>query len=206
MLRGARSRIKGTALECSVNRGMQISLLRTTTAHLQHLDSSFLLRLTDLVMPSPGKMLSPPPPSVVFVAFLVFTSLQFRIFKPQVSSVAHKDQSIAKTFSMTLSTTYNDGASAFDPLLPDTLRPKIRQVSMRVYNATNKTNDALDERCMATHFEYGKRWGYPTHILREDVKGKGQWNELLFSKPLYMLSLTIVEMAKPVDERAEWLV
>lgn len=77
---------------------------------------------------------------------------------------------------------------------------------MRVYNATNKTNDALDERCMSTHLEYGKKWGYPTHILREDVKGKGQWNELLFSKPLYMLSLTIAEMAKPVDERAEWLV
>ena len=77
---------------------------------------------------------------------------------------------------------------------------------MRVYNATNKTSDTLDERCMATHLEYGKRWQYPTHILREDVKGKGQWNELLFSKPLYMLSLTIAEMAKPADERAEWLV
>lgn len=150
-------------------------------------------------------MLSPPP-SVILVALLVFTSFQFRVFRPQILGVAHKDQRIANTLSLTLSTTYNDGASVLDPLLPDILRPKIRQVSMRVYNATNKTNDALDERCMATHLEYGKRWEYPTHILREDVKGKGHWNELLFSKPLYMLSLTIAEMAKPVDERAEWLV
>ncbi|CAD6569854.1 MAG: hypothetical protein ASARMPRED_003289 [Alectoria sarmentosa] len=150
-------------------------------------------------------MLSPPP-SVMFVALLVFTSFQFRIFNPQISTVAHNDQRIANTFSMTLSTTYNTGASVFDPLLPDILRPKIRQVSMRVYNATNITNNILDERCMATHLEYGKKWGYPTHILREDVKGKGHWNELLFSKPLYILSLAIAEMAKPVDERAEWLV
>lgn len=77
---------------------------------------------------------------------------------------------------------------------------------MRVYNATNETNDALDERCMATHIEYGKRWGYPTHVLREDVRGKGEWRELVFSKPLYMLSLAVAEMAKPTDERAEWLV
>ena len=77
---------------------------------------------------------------------------------------------------------------------------------MRVYNATNETNDALDERCMATHIEYGKRWGYPTHVLREDVRGKGEWRELVFSKPLYMLSLAVAEMAKQTDERAEWLV
>ena len=77
---------------------------------------------------------------------------------------------------------------------------------MRVYNSTNETNNALDERCMNTHLEYGRKWGYPSHILREDVRGKGQWRELIFSKPLYMLSLAVVEMAKPADERAEWLV
>ena len=77
---------------------------------------------------------------------------------------------------------------------------------MRVYNMTNETNNALDVRSMATHVEYGRRWGYPTHVLRQDLSGKGEWRDLLFCKPLYMLSLTIAEMAKPEDERAEWLV
>ena len=77
---------------------------------------------------------------------------------------------------------------------------------MRVYSANNETKKAINERCMATHLEYGKRWGYPTHILREVVMGKEQWMDLLFNKPLYILSITIDEMAKPADERAEWLV
>lgn len=77
---------------------------------------------------------------------------------------------------------------------------------MHVYKAANATVDAIDERCLATHLEHGERWGYPTHILREDVRGKGQWRELIFSKPLYMLSIAVAEMAKPAAERAEWLV
>jgi len=64
----------------------------------------------------------------------------------------------------------------------------------------------LDERCMSTHTAYGTRLGYPTHILRQDVVGKGEMIDLMFSKPLYMLSLAVAEMAKPASERAEWLV
>ena len=143
----------------------------------------------------------------VFAALLLVAFFQLRIFRPQVcTSVAHRDQSIARTSSITSPAAGSHGAFTIDPLLPDVYRPKIRQISMRAYNATNEKNDALDERCLATHVEYGEKWGYPTHILREDVRGKGLWRELLFSKPLYVLSLTIAEMAKPVDERAEWLV
>lgn len=150
-------------------------------------------------------MLSPPP-LAIFVTFLLLALFQLRLFRPQTITIAHIDQSIAETLSSHSPTACNEDASAIDLLLPEILRPKVRQVSMRVYNATNATNDALDERCMATHLDHGRRWGYPTHILREDVRGKGQWRQLLFSKPLYMLSLAVAEMAKPVDERTEWLV
>lgn len=152
-----------------------------------------------------GEMLSPQ--SILkFVALLLFTYLQFRLFRPEVFNAERLEQSSPATSPISLPTAFNDAASAIDPLLPDVIRPKIRLVSMRVYNATNQTKNALDDRCMATHLRYGVRWGYPTHVLREDVRGKGQWRELLFSKPLYMLSLAVAEMAKPARERAEWLV
>lgn len=149
-------------------------------------------------------MLSPPS-NVTFVVLLLFACFQFCIFRLHVFHFPHRVQSVASNSSTKPSKALTH-FSTIDPLLPDVLRPKIRQVSMRVYNATNETNNALDERCMNTHLEYGRKWGYPSHILREDVRGKGQWRELIFSKPLYMLSLAVLEMAKPADERAEWLV
>ena len=117
-----------------------------------------------------------------------------------------KDQSTATSSSSGIQTDLEHPASGIDGLFSGGQRPKIRQVSMLVYNSTNATNDALDERCMATHIEHGKLWGYPTHILRQDVRGKGQWRELVFSKPLFMLSIAVAEMAKTARERAEWLV
>ena len=147
-----------------------------------------------------------PPPFVKLVALFLFTALQFRFFRPQMTIVRCKDQSISTASSSGIQTDLMHPASGIDGLLSGGQRPKIRQVSMLVYNSTNATNDALDERCMATHIEHGKLWGYPTHVLREDVRGKGQWRELVFSKPLYMLSIAVAEMAKTAKERVEWLV
>lgn len=80
--------------------------------------------------------------------------------------------------------------------------PKIRQVTMLFGGSPNK----IDEQSLETHIEHGKRWGYPTHILRQNVIGSDDWHESCFSKPSYLLSILISEMAKPEDERAEWLV
>ncbi|KXG51868.1 Galactosyl transferase [Penicillium griseofulvum] len=55
------------------------------------------------------------------------------------------------------------------------------------------------ERALQSHERHGKRWGYPMHILRQDIS-IGFWN-----KPSYLLSLVISEMAKPAGERIEWL-
>ena len=159
-----------------------------------------LLAHFSLRIPSYGKMISPPP-ILKLIALFLFVVVQFRLFRPQLVIARCKDQHTADFSSSAAQTDFEH------PTLPSSgVRPKIYQTSMLIYNSTNATNDALDERCMATHIEHGKRWGYPTHILREDVKGKGQWRELVFSKPLYMLSITVAEMAKATKARAEWLV
>ena len=80
--------------------------------------------------------------------------------------------------------------------------PRIRQVTMRFGGSPNE----IDEQSLDTHVEHGKQWGYPTHILRQNIVDSDDWLEFCFSKPLYMLSLLTSEMAKPEDERAEWLV
>ena len=80
--------------------------------------------------------------------------------------------------------------------------PKTRQVTMRFGGTPNP----VDEQSLNTHIEHGKRWGYPTHILRQNIIGSDDWSESCFGKPSYMLSILISELAKPENERAEWLV
>ena len=80
--------------------------------------------------------------------------------------------------------------------------PRIRQVTMLFGGPPNE----IDEQSLNTHTEHGKRWGCPTHILRQNLIGSDDWQEFSFSKPSYMLSILIFELAKPEDERAEWLV
>ncbi|KAJ5431864.1 hypothetical protein N7445_008362 [Penicillium cf. griseofulvum] len=71
---------------------------------------------------------------------------------------------------------------------------RVAKVSM-LYGETNH----MYERALQSHERHGKRWGYPMHILRQDIS-IGFWN-----KPSYLLSLVISEMAKPAGERMEWL-
>jgi len=70
------------------------------------------------------------------------------------------------------------------------------------------------ERALKLHLAHGERWGYTTHVLRQDIVGdaeengrniKGHWKSGVFKKPLYLLSVVINELAKPADERAEWI-
>ena len=58
--------------------------------------------------------------------------------------------------------------------------PRIRQVSM-LFGGGEKGEDAMYERAMKTHLQHGERWGYPSHILRQDLVGKGDWKVLVNS-------------------------
>ncbi|KAK3115527.1 hypothetical protein LTR53_005022 [Teratosphaeriaceae sp. CCFEE 6253] len=55
------------------------------------------------------------------------------------------------------------------------------------------------ERALRTHEEHDKLHGYRLHVLRQKLLD-GVW-----SKPAYVLSLLLRELAKPEGERLEWL-
>lgn len=88
---------------------------------------------------------------------------------------------------------------------------KIHQVTM-ILDGDGPEHEVY-ERALKTHLAHAERWGYETHILREDIVGsgksgrdsKGHWQSGVFKKPLYLLSLVINELAKPSEERAEWI-
>ena len=88
---------------------------------------------------------------------------------------------------------------------------KIHQVTM-ILDGDGPEHEVY-ERALKTHLAHAERWGYETHILREDIVGsgksgrdsKGHWQSGVFKKPLYLLSLVINELAKPREERAEWI-
>lgn len=71
---------------------------------------------------------------------------------------------------------------------------RVAKVSM-LYGEPNH----MYERALQSHERHGKIWGYPMHVLRQDIS-VGFWN-----KPSYLLSLVIAELAKPAGERMEWL-
>lgn len=72
---------------------------------------------------------------------------------------------------------------------------RIAKVSM-LYGKHNH----LYERALRSHQRHAERWGYRSHILRQDITA-GFWN-----KPTYLLGLVIQELAKPPQDRLEWLV
>ena len=76
--------------------------------------------------------------------------------------------------------------------------PRIVQVSMLFGEQDNE----IYQRCLDTHFEHGKRWGYRTHVLRQEIRTNKYF---LLNKPLYVLSYLLTEMAKKPHERAAWL-
>ena len=94
---------------------------------------------------------------------------------------------------------------------PSVKGAKIHQVTM-ILNGEGPEHEVY-ERALKTHLAHAERWGYETHILREDSVGsgksgrdsKGHWQSGVFKKPLYLLSLVINELAKPREERAEWI-
>ena len=81
-------------------------------------------------------------------------------------------------------------------------RPKILQATMMF----GDKYDGLNERTLQSHVDHAKRWGYGDYILRREIVGAGQWDKLIFSKLLHILTLIIEELKRPKEERAEWVV
>lgn len=62
----------------------------------------------------------------------------------------------------------------------------------------NHDND-LYEAAIKSHMEHNRIHGYGMKILRDKIVND-QW-----SKPAYLLSLVVEELAKPAEARTEWL-
>ena len=80
--------------------------------------------------------------------------------------------------------------------------PKIVQVSMQF----GGNFDLMYEKGLRTHLAMGDKWGYPTHFLRNDIVGHGDFGIGIYDKLLYMLAIMINEMTKDFGKRAEWIV
>ena len=79
--------------------------------------------------------------------------------------------------------------------------PRVRQATM-LYEGDKDKLRGIYERCVATHRKHGDRWGVPTHVLGHSLYEDNSF----FNKPAYLQSLIMVELAKPVAKRADWVV
>ena len=76
--------------------------------------------------------------------------------------------------------------------------PRVRQATM-IYEEGKFAS--IFERSVDSHLRHGEQWGVPTHILRHDIVEAGYFN-----KPAFILGLIINELAKPLNQRSDWVV
>ena len=61
---------------------------------------------------------------------------------------------------------------------------RIRQACM-LFSSENTAQqmgaNVVYERSVRTHLKHAEKWGYPSHILREDIIGHGKWEVLVRS-------------------------
>ena len=69
----------------------------------------------------------------------------------------------------------------------------------------NMLTPELYEGCFASHLKHAERWGYETDVLHRSILGDDV-QKIYFSKELHILNVLITELAKPEEERAQWLV
>lgn len=60
--------------------------------------------------------------------------------------------------------------------------PRIRQACM-LFTSDDKSKEmganVVYERSIKTHLKHAEKWGYPSHVLREDIIGQGEWQKLV---------------------------
>ena len=95
-------------------------------------------------------------------------------------------------------TTHRPGMSSSKPDNPS----KILQAAM----LAGEVQTPLYEKMLKTHAVHQRRWGYRTEVLRHFIRGHGQWENSIWSKPLFVLQLLIAELAKAEEDRSEWIV
>ena len=159
-------------------------------------------------------LVSSHPPLFLFVLPLIFLIVYFH----ETTSHRWSDNGARKIFQTTNSTTSATSSPSSSPSASPTPSPsnesdvlpterlqsafeggvKFVQVSMQY----GDNYDVTIERALKTHIDYGKKWGYETQYLRQNIMpSDGIYNKLFF-----LLATMVNELAKPFGRRSEWLV
>lgn len=118
---------------------------------------------------------------IPIISFLIY----FRIPSSWSTTLLNGNPKPSKPWSLTAHATEDtedlaDQHDIFDSTLEGGAR--IRQACMFF-----SSNDAVHkveanvayERSMKTHLKHAAKWGYPSHILRQDIVGHGKWEVLV---------------------------
>ncbi|KAL9128018.1 MAG: hypothetical protein Q9217_003212 [Psora testacea] len=138
-------------------------------------------------------------PFIGGIVFLyVIIALGPPVFTPKSKATASK---WAQSLNNDLTSMYHSSQGALHGNSYREQNPRIRQATM-LFEGNEDNLRMMYERSVETHVKHGERWGVPTHILKQSLVGEGSY----FNKPAYLLSLIMVELAKPKRQRAEWIV
>lgn len=147
----------------------------------------------------------------VLIAVLCFLSFII-LYSRDLSSMWNQDVAFSYLRTPEPSTPYlhENGGTTPEPNgnAVEIRTPKILQASMMF----GKNYLGLNERTLQSHAEHAQRWGYGDHVLTREivgagaVEGEGVWKKYIFSKILYILKIMIIELERPREERAEWIV
>lgn len=100
--------------------------------------------------------------------------------------------------SETIDETKRSSLQVVSSFTPSSWRTATSSRIMKVTALFGEPNE-LYEAAVRTHEEHDSLHGYDLKILRERIVGN------FWSKPAYLLSLVVTELAKPEEDRTEWL-
>jgi len=145
-----------------------------------------------------------PAPKYLFLVFLCFIP-PILYFRGDVSQRFQQSKTQIHNSQWANNVLHKHNASSFEHkgVFDETAEgaPRIIQVSMQFGGGF----DPLYERGLRTFIDYGEKWGYPTHYLRNDIAGKGDIAVGVYDKLLYLLAVMIKEMTKPFGKRGGWI-
>ena len=110
---------------------------------------------------------------LAFLATIYFLTPRGHSFSTTFAAITNHTSHLVSASYANLSRV-DQGYVTKDPsiaMIPEA-SPRIRQVTMS-FGSGDRGHNVIFERAMKTHLEHGKRWGYKTDILRQDVVGKG---------------------------------
>lgn len=81
---------------------------------------------------------------------------------------------------------------------------RVGKVTMLYYDKVNEASVAY-ENGLLSHKDHNERFGYPHYVLRAPIVTEINGERSMWSKEAYLFQLLTEELAKPTEQRLEWL-